>query len=134
MQIMHKNGLLNCIILNLLFLYLKERNAENDTVSSQNFVFLARADTCIQGEGRHNILVQLEIANQLRGEGVEKGRSTIWPGNILELPAVHLGFRGQIEGILFRGFVRAACRTSVRKRGGKRPLGQCRWRWDSNVK
>ena len=70
---MHKNGLLNCI-LNLLFLYLKERNAENDTVSSQILVFLARADTCIQGEGRHNIFVRLEIANQLRGEGGEKGR------------------------------------------------------------
>jgi len=74
MQIMHKNGLLNCIILNLLFLYLKERNAENDTVSSHNYVFLARADTCIQSEGRHNILVLLEIANQLHGEGDEKGR------------------------------------------------------------
>jgi len=44
------------------------------TLSSQNFVFLARADTCIQGEGRHNILVLLEIANQLRGEGDENGR------------------------------------------------------------
>ena len=37
-------------------------------------MFLARADTCIQGEGRHNIFVRLEIANQLRGEGGEKGR------------------------------------------------------------
>jgi hypothetical protein len=70
---MHKTGLLNCI-LNLLFLYLKERNAENDAVSSQILVFLARADTCFQGEGRHNIFVRLEIANQLRGEGGEKGR------------------------------------------------------------
>ena len=95
---MHKNGLLNCIILNLLFLYLKKRNAENDTVSSQNLPFLARADTCIQGEGRHNIFVRLGVAYQLIGEGDERegreGRSTIWPGNTLELPAVHLGFRG----------------------------------------
>jgi len=109
---MHKNGLLNCIILNLLFLYLKERNAENDTVSSQNLVFLARADTCIQGEGRHNIFIRLEIANQLRGEGGVKGRegrSTIWPGNTVELPDIHLGFRGQLKGILFRAFVKAAC-------------------------
>jgi hypothetical protein len=44
------------------------------TLSSQNLVFLARADTCIQGEGRHNIFVRLEIANQLRGEGDVKGR------------------------------------------------------------
>ena len=108
------------------------------TLSSQNLVFLARADTCIQGEGRHNIFVLLEVANQLRGDGAKRegreGRNTIWPGNTLELPAVHLGFRGQLEGILFRAFVQAACRTSVRKRGRKRPLGQCRWRWDSNVK
>ena len=74
MQIMHKNGLLNCIILNLLFLYLKKRNAENDTVSSQNLPFLARADTCIQREGRHNIFVRLGVAYQLIGEGGEKGR------------------------------------------------------------
>jgi len=44
----------------------------------------------------------------VKSEGRE-GRSTIWPGNTLELPAVYLGFRGQLQGILFHAFVKAAC-------------------------
>jgi hypothetical protein len=58
-------------------------------------MLLARAGAYIQGEGRHNILVQLETASQLVGEGAEReGRERVQSGL--------RGGGGKLKGMLFR--------------------------------